>query len=82
MKCDSCGGEFEHLVSLTDHPNYHDGMYCEACLKEMCPPPPQVPLTVGPYTISSHDCGDVSTIWVEKMGEGMALDLDKLWKGF
>lgn len=29
--CDECGLQFEHLVCCTDHPDYHDGYYCDNC---------------------------------------------------
>ncbi len=30
-KCDSCKRDDVHLISVTGHPEYHDGMYCEKC---------------------------------------------------
>lgn len=34
-RCDSCKKDFEHLVHISDHPNYHDGSYCESCVDNM-----------------------------------------------
>jgi len=30
-RCDMCGKQFTHLICITDHPEYHDGYYCEVC---------------------------------------------------
>lgn len=34
-KCDHCGKEKDHLIYLTDHPDYYDGCYCEECIDSL-----------------------------------------------
>jgi len=30
-KCDGCGKSFDNLIAVSDHPDTHDGNYCEDC---------------------------------------------------
>ena len=31
MICDNCGKEVGRTIQVTDHPDYHDGGYCDVC---------------------------------------------------
>ena len=44
-------------------------------------------ITIGRYTLSPHppipNTNSINVVWIEKDdGEGMSVDIDKLWEGF